>query len=139
MSYEEKGKWVGLVVSLGTFAAYLAIITSRRGGGPLDEVGYVAPMLWCIGIGIVAAIVLRILVEIARPSDSHRIDARDKEINRFGEYVSGAILGVAMLVPLALAMTEAKYFWIANAIYLAYVIAATVGTVTKLFLYRRGM
>ncbi len=138
VSYEEKGKWVSLIVSLGTYAAYVAVVLGRAGGGPVADVAYVAPMLWTIGIGIVATIVLRIVVEIARPSESHRADVRDKEIDRFGEYVNGAVLAVAMLVPLGLTMAQAAYFWIANAIYLAFTVSATIGTLAKLRRYRRG-
>ncbi len=138
VSYEEKGKWVSLIVSLGTYATYVAVVLGRAGGGPVADVAYVAPMLWTIGIGIVATIVLRIVVEIARPSESHRADVRDKEIDRFGEYVNGAVLAVAMLVPLGLTMAQAAYFWIANAIYLAFTVSATIGTLAKLRRYRRG-
>jgi len=139
VSYEEKGKWVYLLVTLGTYTGYVAVILSRAAGGPVTDVAYVWPMVWTIGIAIAASIVLRILVEIAKPSDSYKIDTRDKEIERFGEHIAGVILGVAMIVPLGLAMTEAKYFWIANAIYLALVVSTSTGTLVKLVRYRRGM
>ncbi len=139
MSYEEKGKWVSLLVTLGTYTGYVVFILNRAAGGPVADVAYVWPMVWSIGIAIAATIVLRILVEIAKPSDSYKIDTRDKEINRFGEHVAGIVLGAAMILPLGLAMSEAEYFWIANAIYLALVVSTATGTVVKLIGYRRGM
>ena len=63
---------------------------------------------------------------------------RDKDINRFGEYVGGIVLGVGMVVPLVLAMAEFDYFWIANAMYAAFVLSSLVSATVKLVAYRRG-
>ncbi|GAA3095989.1 hypothetical protein [Streptosporangium carneum] len=139
MSYEEKGKWIYLLVILGTYGAYVAVILSRTRGVPLAEVAYVSPMLWSIGVSIVLSIVGRIVVEIAKPSESYKIDVRDRDINRFGEYVGGTVLGVAMVVPFGLVMLETDYFWIANAIYAAFVVSALTSTCLKLVAYRRGL
>ena len=139
MSYEEKGTWVYLVVMLGVYLAYVAVIFQRAQGGPLSDVAFLSPMLWSIGIAIGLTIVGRILVEIARPSDTYKIDARDKDINRFSEYVGGSVLALGMLVPFVLAMFEADHFWIANAMYATFALSALVGTITKLVAYRRGL
>ena len=42
-------------------------------------------------------------------------------------------------MPLLLTMAEVDYFWIANSLYLAFIIAAVVGAVVKLVAYRRGL
>ena len=139
MTYEQKGRWVYLVVTLGAYCAYVAVILGRSGTGALVDVAYVAPMLWTIGIAIVVSIVGRIAVEIARPSRPQRADVRDRDINRSGEYLAGLILAVAMVLPLGLTMAQAGHFWIANAMYAAYVVSTVAGTVTKLVAYRRGL
>jgi len=139
MSYEEKGVWVYLVVAIGTYVSYLAVILGRAGGIPVTDVAYVSPILWTIGIAIALSIAGRIAIEMAKPSDTHKIDARDKDINRFGEYVGGVVLAVAMLVPFGLTMAKADYFWIANAMYAAFVVSALVSGTWKLVAYRRGM
>lgn len=139
MSYEEKGMWVYLVTTVGSFAVYVAVILDRAGGAPLARVSYVAPMLLTIGISIVASIVGRIAVETARPSDRHRRDARDRDINRFGEYVGALVLAVAMAVPFVLALADVDQFWIANAMYAAFTMWALVSTSVKLVAYRRGL
>ena len=46
--------------------------------------------------------------------EAGKSDQRDKDINRFGEYVGGIVLSVCLLVPFGLAMAEGDYFWIAN-------------------------
>ncbi|MEU5690908.1 hypothetical protein [Actinosynnema sp. NPDC020468] len=132
MSYEEKGAWVYLVVTVAAFVGY-AVVTPLRDGTP-----YVANLLWALGIAVVGAIVLRVLVEVVRPSERHRADERDREVRRRGEYVGGVVLGVAMVGPFGLALADRPHFWIANAMYLAYVLAAVVGTAVKLVGYRRG-
>lgn len=139
MSYEEKGEWVYLVANVLTYGAYLTIILGRAGSTPLAEVDYVPTMLWTIGIAIVLTIVGRILLEIAKPSDSYKADVRDREIGRFGEYVGGTFLAIGMLVPFVFALAEFDHFWIANAMYLAFALAALTGTTIKLVAYRRGL
>ena len=138
MSYEEKGTLVYLVVSALTYLGYVAVVLGRAGDGPVAEVPYAAPLLWSIGISVGLAIVGRIALEIAKPSDSHKADARDRDINRFGEHVAGMVLGVGMVLPLVLALAEAPHFWIANAIYAVFVVWAVFGAAVKLVAYRRG-
>jgi len=146
MSSEERGQWVYLVAIVLTYGAYVAIVLARADGGSLTDVDYVPLMLAAIGIGIALAIVGRIVIEIAGGiasemagnHDTHVADVRDRDIGRFGEYVAGSVLGVGMVVPFVLTLAESDYFWIANAMYLAFVLAAAVGAVIKLVAYRRG-
>lgn len=146
MSYEERGIWVYLTVTVGIYAAYVSIILGRADGTPVADVSYVATLLWSIGIAIAVNIAARIVVEIVsgvaneitRTPDGTRVDARDKEINRFGEYVGGIVLGGSMIVPLGLALANVDQFWIANAIYAALVLSSCVSSVLKLITYRRG-
>jgi hypothetical protein len=139
MSYEEKGAWVYLFVVLGTYVGYVAVILNRADGVPLADVPYVTPLLWSLGISIGLSIVGRIVVEIARPSDSYKIDARDRDIRRFSEYVGGIVLAIAMLVPFGLTLIESDHFWIANAMYAAFALSALVSTPVRLVAYRRGL
>jgi hypothetical protein len=139
MSHEEKGAWVYLTVVLGSYAAYIAVILGRADGVPLAGVAYVAPMLWLIGISIAANIVGRVVVETAKPSGSTKSDVRDKDINRLGGYIGGLVLAVAMAVPFGLALAKASQFWIANAMYAAFVAFALASTLVRIVAYRRGL
>src|SRR5262245_47361066 len=139
MSYEEKGQWVYIVATVLTFAAYVVIVVRQAATGPLTEWDFVPTLLWTIGIGIALAIAGRILIEIAKPSESYSADVRDRDIGRFGEYIAGTVLGVAMVVPFILALAAFDHFWIANAMYAAFALAAVVGAAVKLVVYRRGM
>jgi hypothetical protein len=114
VSYEEKGTWVYLVTSAGAYAVYLAIILGRVASG-------------------------RTLVETVSPSDSRRGDVRDRDVNRFGEYASRWFLVAGAAAALVMAMAKVDYFWIANVIYLGFVLWAVAGSVLKLVAYRRGL
>ena len=146
LSYEERGQWVYLAVTVVGYIGYVIVVLSRTNGAPLPSVDYVPIMLWAIGLAIAAAIIGRIGVEIvARIGDEINdrpegltADVRDRDIGRFGEYVGGVVLGIAMVVPFILAITEADHFWISNGMYLAFVLAAVVGAGVRLVAYRRG-
>ena len=40
---------------------------------------------------------------------------------------------------MGLAMLEVAYFWIANAVYLAFFLSAVLGSVARIVAYRRGL
>jgi hypothetical protein len=139
VSYEEKGIWVYLVTSAAAYAVYLAIIAGRLAGTPAAEVPYVSVLLWTAGASIVANMVGRVLVETASPSDSRRADVRDRDVSRFGEYASRWFLVASAAAGLVMAMARWDYFWIANVIYLGFVLWAVGGSILKLVAYRRGL
>ena len=139
MSYEEKGTWVYLVTSAGAYVVYLVIMLGRVASTPVDRVPYVAVLVWTIVASIVASIVGRVVLETARPSDSRRSDIRDKEIHRSGEYAGRWFLVAGAAAALLMAMAKWDYFWIANVIYLGFVLWAVGGSVLKLIAYRRGL
>ncbi|MEV1132350.1 hypothetical protein [Agromyces sp. NPDC049794] len=140
MSYEEKGTWVFLVVAITGYGVYLALVLPQLvAGTPVERVDYVVPMLWTIGGAIVAAIIGRILFEIVNPSETNTPDVRDKEIDRLGERVGNSFVVIGALAALLLAMLQVHWFWIANAVYLCFVLSAILLSVTKLVAYRKGV
>jgi hypothetical protein len=138
MSYEEKGQWVYLAATTIAYGAYVVVMLGQAGATPLPQVDYQPILLWTVGVAVAGSIIGRILIEMVQPSESSRGDVRDRDIGRFGEYVAGMVLGIGMVGPFVLAMMEADHFWIANAIYLVFVVQAVVGAVIKLVAYRRG-
>ena len=139
MSYEEKGVWVYLVTSAGAYVVYLVIVLGRLQTTPAAEVSYAPALLWTTLGSAVAATVGRTLVETARPSDSHKRDVRDKEIYRFGEYASRWFVIGGATAAFFMAVAKVDYFWIANVIYLGFVLWAVAGSAVKLVAYRRGL
>jgi hypothetical protein len=138
VALEEKRAWIMALVTACTYAVYLAIVLSRAGGGPLAEVPYAATLLWTVGTAIVVTIVLSIAAEVVTPKESRKKDQRDREIERFGEYVGQSFTAIGGVAVLVMALAEVAHFWIANVIYLAFALSALVASVAKIFAYRRG-
>ena len=139
MTYEEKGAWIYLVTCLAAYGVYLAIVVGRAAHTPVAQVPYVAVLLWTTGASIVASIAGRVLVETASPSGRRRSDIRDREIGRFGEHASRWFVVAGAGAALIMAMARWDYFWIANVIYLGFVLWAVAGSAVKLLAYRRGL
>ncbi|MCU1679470.1 MAG: hypothetical protein JWQ81_209 [Amycolatopsis sp.] len=138
MAVEEKRAWIMAVVAIGGYAAYLAIILGRAGATPLAEVPYVSTLLWSVGSAIVAGIVLTAVAAMTSPRDATKKDQRDREIGRFGEYVGHSFVVLGAVTAMGLAMADFDGFWIANTVYLAFVLSAILGSTAKIFAYRRG-
>jgi hypothetical protein len=138
MAFEEKRAWIMIVVSICAYAVYLIIIFGRAGQVPLTEVPYVSPLLWTVGASIAGTIVLNIAVSIVSPQDANKKDQRDREIARLGEGIGSSFVVIGGVAALIMSMAELPYFWIANAIYLAFTLSAVLSSVAKIFAYRRG-
>jgi len=102
------------VTSAGAYLVYLAIVLGRVVSTPVGHVSYVAP-------------------------GDRRSDVRDKEIYRFGEYASRWFVVAGAAAGFAMALARWDYFWIANVIYLGFVLWAVAGSVVKLAAYQRGL
>ena len=141
MSYIEKNTWLfGGIVVVG-YATYLLLLFTQAAGRPIEQADYVVPMLGTIGGAIVAGILGAIVLSIVTRADRDnkgKPDVRDKEIEHAGERVGNSIVVIGAIGALVLAWLEVDHFWIANEIYLAFVVSGLLGTMTRLALYRRG-
>ncbi|MFI2346511.1 hypothetical protein ACH492_05500 [Streptomyces sp. NPDC019443] len=138
MPYEEKSAWVMGVLAVGTYTGYLVVILGRAGDTPLVDVPYVAALLWALGVSIAASIVLHMLIGMFWSKDTYKKDQRDREINRFGEHIGQSFVVIGGVAALGMSMAELDHFWIANAVYLAFVLSAILGSTAKIVAYRRG-
>ena len=62
-----------------------------------------------------------------------------EEITRSGEFGSRWFVVAGAVAVLAMALARWDYFWIANVIYLGFVLWAVAGSALKLAAYRRGL
>jgi hypothetical protein len=149
MTFEEKITWVSAFVFAVVPAVYFTNVLGQLASVPASEIAYQRPMLIAIGISIVLTILGSILTgigsgitaEIMEPgsgADIGRTDERDKQIGRRGELIGYYVSSVGVVIAMALTMLEYPYFWIANALYLGFVIAALVTAAVKIVAYRRG-
>lgn len=139
MSVEQKRAWVLLVTAVLGYGVYLVLMLSAARDRSLPEVDYAVPLLGTIGGSIVLSIVASIIWGIFSPRGDHRVDERDREIGRYGDLGGQAFVIIGALAALLLALLEVPHFWIANAVYLAFVLSAVLGSVLRLTAYRFGM
>jgi uncharacterized membrane protein (DUF485 family) len=140
MSSQERYAWILGIVAVVGYAVYLVLLTAQD--GPLTERPYQPIMLWTIAGGILAGIVVNIVAGILAgfvSRDAGRVDQRDRQIARFGEYVGQAFVVAGGVSALLLALVEADHFWIANVLYLSFVLSAILASVIKIVGYRRGL
>lgn len=142
MGYSERNTWSQLLASLGGTIVYLAIVLPQLFSTSVAEIDWVWPMVWSIGGAIVASIVISItwgIIAGARdPEADHRADQRDREIEWFGDRVGQAFLVFGALGALILAMVEADWFWIGNAVFLGFFLSAFLGGLARAGAYRQG-
>jgi hypothetical protein len=163
MSFEERRTWIEAVVTVLVPGWYFVDVLPEALRTPVGDIDY----QWLLGVsvivlvativgGIIATNIATLIAgEISAARDrapaAHtettdavlrtldRTDERDTTIRRLGGQVAGVVLGLAVLVPLGLAMAEREQFWIANALYAALVLSSLAASATKLLAYRRGL
>ena len=136
MSREERFTWVEGIIAVGGYLVYLFLLLGRA-GGDLAATPYVDLMLWTIGGAIAAGILGGIVVGATTRNQAK--DARDREIYRRGEAIGYSFVVVAAIGALVLAFVEADHFWIANVVYLGFVLSGVLAFIAKSTMYRRGL
>lgn len=148
MGMDERSAWIQIFVFAITTGAYLFVVLSRIRVTPVEDVEWVAPLLWAIGISIVTVIVGSIISGISgamgltmrgRNVDAELAsDARDKDIARHARlrtYWVGPVVGLGALV---LAMFEVDPLWIGTYVFVVSAIGAIADAVVRIRAYRRG-
>ncbi|MBD3940646.1 hypothetical protein IF188_02905 [Microbacterium sp. NEAU-LLC] len=143
MVYEERNIWASLIVSIVGVIVYVVLVLQQAGGGPLAETDWVPLMLWVIGGGIVAAIVVSIAWGIVAgmrdPDGVGTSDQRDRDIAHMSTRVGQAFLVIAGLGVIVLCAFEADWFWIANTMFFGFAVSSIVGGIASVIAYRRGL
>lgn len=139
MSYDEKNAWSLGVIAVIAYGAYLTWVLVQAQDVPLVDVDYVRPMVTSIVGAIILGIIAAIVFAATRPSEAGLSDERDREINRRGEQIGQSFVVIGGTAVILLAMIEAPYFWIANVMYLAFVLSAVLSTIVKVIGYRWGL
>lgn len=143
MVYEERNAWAGLIVSVIVIPAYVVLVLQQAASRPIESVDWFPLMLWTIGLGIVATIILSILWGLIAhrrdPENTGRSDIRDRDISRMGSRVEQAFVVIAGLGVIVLCALGADVFWIANTMFAGFAVSAVVGGVARVIAYRRGL
>jgi hypothetical protein len=139
VTHEEKRAWIRLVVAVLGYTAYVIVILAGRNGRPLASVPYAGVLLWTVGAAIVAAILAEAAMAAGNPRASRVTDDRDREIGRLGEHVGQSFVVIGAVAAMLMAMADWDHFWIANVVYLCFVLSAILAGVTKVVVYRRSL
>jgi hypothetical protein len=134
MTLTEKRAWCLLAASVGAYTWYLVVVVRRIDGGPVQETPYVTALLWSLGASIVLNIAAEIVLGIINPRGARKKDERDRAIDRLGDQVGQAFVVIGGLAALLMAMAEWHWFWIANVLYLGFVLSAVLGSIAKIIM-----
>ena len=134
LPYGERYAWGYLTTAIAVPVVYAAIMLGRLGDTPADRIDFQVPLLLAMG----ASVLLNMFLAPPPRRGRDRSDERDKAIARRGDLGAYRALVVGALGVFALAMFEAAPFWIANALYFAFVVSAVVQSIVKIAAYRRG-
>ncbi|MDJ1371828.1 hypothetical protein [Gulosibacter molinativorax] len=138
MSYQEKNAWFYGSTAIVVYLVYVIVVLSLAGGAPLEQTAYQLPLLGSIGAAVVIGIIGGItLGAFSGKGDTHT-DVRDREISRLGDMIGQSLVIAGAILALIFAMIELPHFWIANVIYLAFVLYAVVSSVIRIITYRRS-
>lgn len=139
MSFEEKRAWIQALVPVATHVVYVLIILGRAGDAPLTELSYAATLLVVNFGGVGVSLLLVTVAGLTSPREVTKKDERDRAINRFGDFHNvGLVSVIGGVSALVMAMAEVDHFWIANVLYLAFILSAIVGNAAKIVAYHRG-
>ena len=143
MVFEERNAWAGLILTPLVMIVYVVLVLQDAGGGPLTDVDWFPLMLWVIGGGIVATIMVSIgwglIAGIKDPDGVGRSDIRDRDISRMGGRVEQGFVVIAGLGVIALCAVGADVFWIANTMFAGFAVSAFIGCIARVIAYRRGL
>lgn len=138
MAYEEKRSWIMAAVAIVAYAAYVVRVGPQLTDTSVTSVPYASALLLSVVGSIVTTIVLNICVSAFDRDGARRTDRRDREIHRAGEYIGQSFVILGAVAALAMSLARWDAFWVANVIYLGFTLSAVVGSVAKIFAYRRG-
>ena len=149
MTAAERTVWASLVAVVVSSGGYFALLAPRLLSQPVEEISWVAPMLWTMGLAVAGSALLSTVfatVAAVRPaaecSPAARgevtSDVRDQEIDRHGAGISLIVISLGAGGALVLAMLDVHTFWVGNLLFLFGTLTAVVEAGTKIRLYRRG-
>ncbi|MEE8601955.1 hypothetical protein [Euzebya tangerina] len=133
MSPHERRTWTYACIALAVPVGYAVWMVLANRGVAAGTIDFARPLLIAAALSIVLNAVL------GGVTAAGLVDQRDDEIERHGEYIGFFVLAFGMLPAFGLTLAEVDHFWVAHAMYAAYVLNALVSSATKLLAYRRGL
>ena len=139
ISFVEGVQYAGLALGLVTMLTYVAIVLTRvfTDDVSVTKVAWQGPMLLVLAIGTG---LFAIGYGVARFQRKGTVeDARDKEIERYGESMNGGLVGLTVAVSIVLLALNVEPFWVAHNLLLGSWFASFVSTAARAAAYREGI
>jgi len=121
------------------YGLYFVWVFNEAANRPVSAIDYQTLILVTVVSLVVVAALGHVVIAYSGKQATDVTDERDKLFNLRGEYVGGLVLAAGVLVALAMAMVEYQYFWIAQTLLAALVLAEMTSGVVKVLHYRRGV
>jgi hypothetical protein len=140
MPIAQKRALAMMIASTLAYVVYVVLVVSNR-QDPVADTPYVAALLWTVGGSVLVTVLAEVGFAVSTRREGRaafRTDERDREIDRFGDHVGQAFVVIGAIAALVMAMLQWPYFWIANVIYLAFVLSAVLGSAARLAAYRES-
>ncbi len=139
ISFSEGVQYGGLALSVLSMLAYLGIVLTRvfTDDVSVTKVAWQGPMLLVLIIG---GTLYGIGYGVARlrhrgPTE----DARDKEIQRYGESINGGLAGLTVAVSIVMLALNVEPFWVAHNLFFGSWFASFVSSAGRVAAYREGI
>ena len=149
MGYEERNTLVAIFVNVSVVAGFVWLILSMQGEGAFAGSDgltvWARTVLWIIPASIVATIVITIVFNIVfaiatREADVDTVvDERDRSISILGMRVTMVVASVGFIGALVMLAVGWPVFLALNLILAGFALGDLCGSLTRLFLYRRGI
>jgi hypothetical protein len=137
MTITERYQWAYAFAVLVTSGAYFTWLGIRLTDTPASDVEFVRPLLWTLGASFLIHTFARGFAAHAARGDSGT-DERDRQVSRRADSITYLIFSSLAAIPLALGLADVDTFWITNALFLAFSLAALTGVALRVWLYRKG-
>ncbi len=139
MPFHQKSAITMAAILVIVYGSYFAAMGRWLTVSPPEDIPY-QPFLIAatIPLAILAAF-SHVVLALINPGEANVFDERDRRITLRGEQVGGYVLATGVFLGIVLAMVEAPYFFVANSLLLAWVLAQVSEYLTSTVLYQRGI
>lgn len=135
MTLTERYQWAYGAAALLTTVAYVVWLAVELTHAAAADIDYVRPLLITLLASFLIHSFGRGAAKGTTATEDAVADERDREITQRGDALTFYVFSGLAAIPLVLGMLGAHPFWITNALYLAFALAAVFGVVVKTVLY----
>lgn len=139
MPFHQKSAITMASILIVVYGVYFASMGRWLTVTPAEDIPY-QPFLVIATIPLaILAAVSHIVLALFNPREANAFDERDRQVTLRGEQVGGYVLATGVFFGIVLAMVEAPYFFVANTLLLAWVLAQVSEYLVSAVLYQRGI